>query len=222
MARFSMKSIIEASPNSTVKPEFLDQTPMFIANNSGVYIDGQIVYSIQCDQQNQHQVIVKQNIQTGSSQIVSKLPDNFFVESLLLNKDTQSIFVSGACLEQEKSLLNEYQISTGTLLTSTSYDAKIVMELLQLKHFCFLGCSDNILKIMDITTRQLQSVNTALGIIFSMEFCVIPGDNGFRVVLALGGKMPDYSNQKTDLFDVTALFDVSLLTKEIPTSTIKI
>ena len=146
---------------------------MFIANNSGVFIDKdqQTVYSIQCNEQNKNQVISKENLKTNESQIITKIPDNFFVESLLLNEEQKTIIVSGACLEKEQSLVNEYDISTGKLLSSKSFDdTKIVMELLKTNNLCLMGCSDNFLKIMNKTTPEVQidSVKTALGIIFSM------------------------------------------------------
>ena len=48
---------------------------------------------------------------------------------------------------------------------------------------------------------QRPSVEYAIGLIRSVQFCQVQG----RLLLAIGGEDPDYAGTKTDLFDSTPL-----------------
>ena len=76
-----------------------------------------------------------------------------------------------------------------------------------------IACSGNIavvggecayIQFINIRTYQIiAQVPTAIKLIFSLQFCPV---HPFKQLLTVGGLLTDYSQSKTDLFDVSPLF----------------
>ena len=71
-------------------------------------------------------------------------------------------------------------------------------------HFVFFGGDQGKIRILDLSTGELLPVHleTSIGWICSLQVCVKSKD---EIYLAVSGCDNDYSNDKTDLFDLTDL-----------------
>ena len=71
--------------------------------------------------------------------------------------------------------------------------------------FVFFGGSRSKIRVLDLSTGELLPgcLETAIEYIFSLHVCVKSHD---EIYLAVSGSRPDYSEDKTDLFDVRGLF----------------
>ena len=159
--------------------------------------------------------LCKDNFEDKSSSVIATISNNLFLENIIINEDSNSLLICGSMTDKNQGVIQEYDMSNGNLLYSyLSKDTEIIMELLKKEGFCFVGGSENLLKIMDTDTNKfiIDPIKTSIGIIFQMELCEIkdPNSDVSKIVLALAGKLQDYSNNQTDLFDVTALFEVNL------------
>ena len=74
-------------------------------------------------------------------------------------------------------------------------------------NFAVVGGSNGMISLIDMNRRQViaQGIETAIGIINSLRFCRVSQN---EMHLAVGGYRNDYSNFKTDLFDVSKLFNL--------------
>ena len=73
--------------------------------------------------------------------------------------------------------------------------------------FVFLGGSNSKIKVLDLSTGKLLPghLETAIGYIYSLQVCVKSPNH---IYLTVSGYYPDYSDKKTDLFDLTDLLNV--------------
>lgn len=199
-----------------MSPELTRDSLDFVFHNAGfvVLADQQTVFTFRLSPDKESSILHKENLQDKTSSTVCLIDKDFFIESLLINHQTNSIYLTGSMINDDKSRVEHYDLATGKLLGSFSLTgANIIMEAVRANRLCFLGCNNACLRVMDVDKAQLvlDAVTTAVGIIFSIEVCEVVNDDSGEVkfVLALAGKVNDYSGGKTDLFDVTELLGAS-------------
>lgn len=184
----------------------------YVFHNGGfvVLADQDTVLTIRTDRQSDSNFLYKQRLRDKSGSKLFAVDKDFFIETLRIDQQTNSIFLTGSMSTDDKSRVLQYDLASGELLKSFQVaGADIVMEAVCANRLCFLGCNNSLLEVMDLDRVQMvgDSLATAVGIIFSVEICrVAPtGSDSPRFVLALGGKLNDYSGGRTDLFDVSEL-----------------
>ena len=74
-------------------------------------------------------------------------------------------------------------------------------------NFAVVGGRNGKISLIDMTKREViaKGITTAIGEVFSLQFCRVSRN---QMYLAVGGKNNDYSNSKTDFFDVSGLFNL--------------
>ena len=72
-------------------------------------------------------------------------------------------------------------------------------------HFVFFGGDRGRIRVLDLSTGKLLlgSLETSIWHIYSLQVCVKKID---QIYLAVSGRYPNYSDDKTDIFDVRGLF----------------
>ena len=210
--RFTIKDIVEAPDGSVVPLDLVNERVSFIVHNTSfaVLADQQTVLTLEENDDGSAKNLVRQNLRDKTVSVLASLDDDWFPETLLPDEKRDTLLVTGMFDKQHKSRMELRELSSGHLLKVFAFpDVFIVVEALRVHDLVFLGCSDNILKVLDAVRSEIvyDSVKTAIGVDVTMDLCrvVDPQSADAKFVLALGGSMPDYSQGKTDLFDVTQL-----------------
>jgi hypothetical protein len=208
-----LQSILEASPNSSVQSELSNNDLYCIAGNDGIALfpDQETILSVKADEKTNTQYICKENFKNQTKSKIADISSNFFVQTLFVNKEKNSLLMGGTYFSKLPGRIEEYDLSSGNLImTYSNLPTLFILSILKIKNFCFCGFSDYVFEILDSEKRELvyQSNETAIGVICSMELCHVFDDKTgeAKYVLALAGSSPDYSNNKSDLFDITGMF----------------
>ena len=212
LVRFTIKSIIEAPDKSTVQPELLNERVSLIIHNTSFAIlaDQRTVYTFEESDASDAKLLIRQNLDAKTVSTLASLDDDWYPETLLPDEERNTLLITGMLHMQNKSRMELRELSSGSLLKVFAFpDVFIVVEALRVHDLVFLGCSDNIVKVLDVVRNEVVygSVKNAIQVDVTMDLCEVadPESGGRKFVLALGGSMPDYSQDKTDLLDVTQL-----------------
>ena len=76
----------------------------------------------------------------------------------------------------------------------------------------FFGGNHGQVRVLRLDTREVlgQPVQTSIGVIFSMNLCIVGERYKERsIVLVVSGLFPNYLGYETDIFDVTGLVSSS-------------
>ena len=158
--------------------------------------------------------LCKENLQSGSLEKFGKIEDEFLTIAVKVDQARNVIIVTGLTDPDNKGRVEKYDLLSGKLLKAFVFtDVTSVSEVLIIGKYCLLGCDEFVLKVLDLDSDQVlyDSIPIADKTVFTLELCKVVDSETAKTqfVLALGGDSPDYSDAKTDLFDVTALVAAS-------------
>ena len=104
----------------------------------------------------------------------------------------------------------KYNLTNGKVIKKfNNIGVGSVFSITRLNNLCFFGGYDSSFTVIDNKTNKiiLKSVNTAIGWICSLQICRVKGSitKKTKYILTVNGKIPNYVNNLTDLFDITKL-----------------
>ena len=149
------------------------------------------------------QNIFQENIVRPNFQGIQSFNGNIFPNGLLLDTASNSLLACDDGLDNKGSVF-QYSLSSGKLIKAYIHlQIQNVYSCVQFCRIVFFGGQNGCVRAINLDTRQIWGalIPTAVSSVFSLE--VFPIQN--RVFVAVVGTIPDYSNQKTDFLDVTAL-----------------
>ena len=204
---------METPSGATVQPEIVQQqTVYFMVQNSGFAVgsDQQTLFSIRHEADEVDWFVCRQNLQTGGTDKFGRIDHDFLTITMTLDEDRDVLFVIGQNVSAKSVQINKYNPSTGDLIkVLTLPDLSGATNAFLIGNYCLLGCGDHVLKAFDLDTCQsaFDPVAIAVELVYTFELCRVVDSSTAKAqfVLALGGDSPDYSDAKTDLFDVTGL-----------------
>ena len=112
-----------------------------------------------------------------------------------------------------KSVLVQYDLSTCKVLRNYgNLKIRKVFSNVRIGHLVFFGGNHGQVRVLRLDTREVlgQPVQTSIGVIFSMNLCIVGERYKERsIVLVVSGLFPNYLGYETDIFDVTGLVSSS-------------
>ena len=150
--------------------------------------------------------MILENVENGSTVKFewSKFSNNY-VSTLVYEEDIEYLYTG-----DDKGDLHQYKIDTAseTCEKVRNYGDLEIGEITsshRFMNFVFFGGNKNKIRVLDLSTGELLpgSLKTSIGWIRSLQVCMKSQDHNY---LAVSGYDTDYSDNKTDLFDVSGLF----------------
>ena len=147
--------------------------------------------------------LILENIENGSNVIFRGTHlSKFYISTLVFDEDTGSLY-SG----DNYGHVVQYKVNTSNQTckqVKTYQDLGIggITSSYRFLHFVFFGGDQSKIRVLDISTGKLLSghINTSIKKICSFEVCM---KNPKQIYLTVSGLEPDYSDDKTDLFDLS-------------------
>ena len=150
--------------------------------------------------------LIIENVENGKAdkfQVIQSFGN--YISSLVYDKDTASLYIG-----DNYGHLHQYKVTT------TSKSCKKVRDFGDLGieainsserflNIVFFGGSDSKIRVLDLSTGELLPghLETSIEYIFSIQVCAKSHD---EIYLAVSGGDAEYSDEKTDLFNITGLF----------------
>ena len=155
--------------------------------------------------------LILENVENGSKVEFERLFFSFFYTlTLIFDEDTGSLY-SGDIYGK----LVQYKVDTANQIceevkTYGNLGIDIITSSHRFLDFVFFGGIRGKIKVLDISTGKLLSghIDTSIIIILSLQVCV---KNPKQIYLAVSGTQTNYSNDKTDLFDITDFLQKDLV-----------
>ena len=206
ISRLSIKSIVEAKPKSLMGVDHVSQLEYFSARNNNlcVFADQRTILGVDFSQNN---VILKENIAEPSTPIVSYNQTNFEIFSLALDERNGKFLAAGSA--QSRGSIVQYDLETGhTIRDFRMWGFDQILSKCRHHNLCFLGTMKHYLIVVDFATRAVVYglVQTAVKKIDALELGHVQSPvTGPKMLLFVAGRERDYSESKTDVFDITGL-----------------
>ena len=133
-----------------------------------------------------------------------KSPNNY-ITTLVYDEDTGSLYTGDRDGQVHQYKLNKTNKSCKKVRDYGNLKIDRIYSSHRFLHFVFFGGEDSKIKVLDLSTGELLPgcLETSIGWIRSLQVCL---RSNKEVYLAVSGRYPDYSHDKTDLFDLTKLF----------------
>ena len=181
-------------------------------NNFIVLDDGKHVIGVDASDAN---ILILENVETGSSvKFCGIESSDYCITSLMYHEETGSLYSW-----DNRGYLRKYKIDTisKTFEMVKDYE-KLNIDWIRSSHrfldFVFFGGRNSKIRVLDLSTGELLSgcLETSIKCIYSLQVCVKSRD---EIYLAVSGALADYSNDKTDLFEISGLllYDPFILKK---------
>ena len=147
--------------------------------------------------------LILENVENGS--MVKFISNSFkrnYIMTLVFDQDTGSLF-SG---DRDGQLIqHKVDITNKTCKYIKNYEKHGIGQITschRLLHFVFFGGDKGKIRVLDLSSGELLQghLETSISSIYSLQVCV---KNEREVYLAVSGSRPNYSNDKSDLFDIT-------------------
>ena len=126
------------------------------------------------------------------------------ITSLIYNEDTRSLYSADSVGDLLKYKINTAGKTCEKVRIYLNFGKDGITSSHRFMHFVFFGWSSGKITVLDLSTDELLPghLQTSIGYISSLQVCV---KNQNEIYLAVSGCKPDYSNEKTDLFDISGL-----------------
>ena len=169
----------------------------------GIHVspDQKTVFGIQ--HQNNPRVIQKENIVDRQCPIVSFTGPEFCAFSVQMFPEIDCFVavedndsrgkVTQICLSSGKVIKEYTNLGIGKIFTAK-----------RIKNLCFLGGNNFLIRVIDVFSRSLilGPFKTSIGDILSIQICPVTTES-HKIFLGITGRFLDFSNDKTDLFEIT-------------------
>ena len=206
--RFSTDSIVEAAHMTQLVPECGTQIEYYVLTDSSfcVLSDQTTVIGVSNADKN---TIVKQSVTDSSKPMVTYNANKGLVNTLGANESRNVLPAGGYDFDFDGQVV-QYDLSTGQVVKAFGQvGTGIVLSSFNVNDlWCFGGDGESKVAVIDSVSRQAlaKPVSSAIWTIYSMTVCKIQEENNrSKVLLFIVGKNPEYSENQTDVFDITAL-----------------
>lgn len=152
--------------------------------------------------------IGKENIPEASRPVITYNGGISTIYTIAVHENFNFLLAGEDSLDQGRLL--QYRLDTGALVRDYgSLGISCVFSSARLGRLCFFGgYNSQSFAVVDVVEQKVVygPVRSAITTIFSLAVCKTSHDNsGAKTVLAVAGENINYSNDRTDLFDVTGL-----------------
>ena len=204
--RFTKKSIIEAPNNSDVKSDAASQMQFKCYKDSNFYAlwDESSIVGIRPN----YVCIVKEDIINKSQEVTTYHEAIGALYTFVISQKANALLAG----EENGDLgrIVQYDLHTGKAVrVYSSPGIETVFSSVRLDDLCFFGgFSGSSFIVIRIKGRRIvqDPVKTAVGMITSLELCTFCKETpDASTVLVVTGANCDYSNDQTDMFNVTEL-----------------
>ena len=207
IARFSKHAILSAQHNAVVAPDAVSELEYFCSKDSAfrVLSDEATVVGVQLSDD---KVAAKEHIVDKSCPVVTYTAGTSTVFTLVVDQHANAL-LAGEETSNQYGRVVQYRLDTGDV--AHDYDSLgigAVLSSARLGNLCFFGGYPCGFAVINTLTHQVvhQPVKTAVGAIDSLTvWTASPGTPDAKAVLAVAGRLIDYSADCTDMFDVTQL-----------------
>ena len=150
-------------------------------------------------------ILILENVVKGSKvEFGGSSLFNFYISTMIFDEDTGSLYRG-----DNHGQLVQYKVNTAsqTCEEVRDYGKLGIGEITsshRFLHFIFFGGSDGKIRVLDMSTCEFLPghIDTSISKIISLQVCV---KTQKEIYMAVSGEKPDYSNDKTDLFDISGL-----------------
>lgn len=208
---FSIDSIMEHDQKTSIQPinsslsEFgVEYEKNFVVLNDGKHIIG--IHPSDGMKLIFESVEKRKAVMFGRSDSIMKK----FISTLVYEKDTESLYIGN-----NDGQLSQYKVffKNQTFQLVKDYGNLGIDDITssyQFRHFVFFGGYNNKIRVLDMSTGRLLPgfLKTSIQWIRSLQVCE---KNTEQIYLAVSGSKSDYSENKTDLFDLTGLLRKDLV-----------
>lgn len=153
--------------------------------------------------------IIKETISDLSQPIISYIANVNSVYSIEVDESNNMLFAG--CDNDNFGQVVQFDLATGQVIKNyCQIDTSCIMSNIRLGSLLIFGGYDSShIIVIDPVNRKILSdrVSTAVSFIHSIAFCTIDASDP-KVLLFVVGKLYNYSQGKTDIFDITALLKV--------------
>lgn len=198
---------MQADHKASVSPEFVTQLDYFCFNDSSFFVLSDQATLIGVSDTDKTKII-KQNITNPSAPTVTYTASDDQIMTLAVDEAKNRLLAGSNT--SAKGLIVQYDLSTGEPVKS--YDQigfAYPMSSIRLDNLYFFGSDEaSQFIVIDADSQQMvhQPVSTAIKYIFSMVVCnMTQGLAPEKVMIYVVGEIRDYSDDKTDVFDITDL-----------------
>ena len=133
------------------------------------------------------------------------------ITSFFYDEDTRSLYIGDSYGDLQKYKINTTSKTCEEVRNYFNIGIGEISSSYRFMHFVFFGGNKGKIKVLDLSTDKLLPghLQTSIGYITSLQVYL---KNLEEIYLAVSGCKPDYSNDKTDLFNMANLFQNDLLT----------
>ena len=195
---------MEHNQKAPVKPTNVSSREFVVEyeNNFVVLDDAEHVIGV--DERNATKLILE-NINNGSKvKFRGSKSNDYSITTLVYDKKSRSLYTG-----DDDGHLVQHKVDTSKLTCEEvkNYgDLRIgcICSSARFMHFVFFGGSKGKIRVLNLSTGELLpgNIETSIGWIISLQVCVKKAN---EINLAVSGENPDFSEDKTDLFDLSGL-----------------
>ena len=198
---YRLSSIIANRPGETIKPQYQSEQNFHAKIKSSLIVlpDGKTIVGV--DPKTEKKIILE-DITTNKHTSFGN--HTGIIRCLLYDQTTQTLFAGdfkGRVMQYEKSTEDE-----SFVLVEDYGDVGVdaVWSSAQVGEFAIFGGYNGKIMAIDIKNRRRveRSIKTAIGFVTSLEVCKM---KNLKMFLSVSGRDPDYSEDKSDFFDLTGL-----------------
>lgn len=201
MYQFSLDSIKKAKNKASVDPLFESAGTYHVQfeNHFTILSDNNTIIAVDAEEQNL--VMMEDITDEISHTCIGTHQEKIKTISINENRDRVLVGEHDGHLTQYRmvdhfwSIEKEYgNVQVGNIMSSTIFG-----------NLAVVGGNKNKIRLVDLEKKEFveSPIETAIELIYSPQLCL----DSRSVILTIGGLTPNYSKNKTDLFDVTNAFD---------------
>ena len=155
--------------------------------------------------------LILENIETGKADKFGWRDSSCnFIKTLIYDEDTGFLYIG-----ERYGQLYKYKVNTAIKSCEKvkNYGKLGIGEIISSHRFLdffFFGGGSGIIRVLDLSTDKLLPghLKTSIGCIYSLQVCVKSCN---EIYLTVSGSITDYSDNKTDLFDLTDFLQKDLV-----------
>ena len=208
IARFSVDSIVRAEHMAVVAPERVTRFDyLCIFDLSFCVLADQVsVVGVGLADKS---TILRENILDASALVVTYSANRDEALTVAPHEKLDSLF-AGSC-NRERGQVVQYRLSTGQVIKNFGpVGIGLVVSSIRFGNLIMFGGESHKFAAIDSVKRQVagQPVTSAVQSVYSMAICeTAKGHDEKRILLFVCGLGANYSNDRTDVFDITGLVE---------------
>ena len=150
--------------------------------------------------------LIFENVQNGKAYKIRWYSSSFFnvITTLVYNEDTGFLYSGDVEGHLQKFKINTSSKTCKRVKNYGNIGIDSISSSFRFMHFVFFGGEQRKIKVLDLSTDELilRHLETSSKDICSLQICL---KNNKQIFLTVSGGNHNYSNDKTDLFDVSGL-----------------